>query len=281
MTQKVYKGLKVNFLTVIDEKRFHKNGDYRQGYYLCKCECGNVKYIKDHSIITGRIRDCGCGEYMRTRYIGKSFGYLQVINAYRERHSGKVNIMLVCRCVCGKEKIYKSSDLINKNITSCGCKTSRKKSAHKKTSHKKEQDKNTLRIMRIYRGMFSRCYNEKDKDFKNYGARGVDICEEWKSSKTAFQEWSLANGYANNLTIDRIDNNKGYSPENCHWVTIKQQQRNKRNNVKYEVDGRLLTVPEIAEIINMNVRTLSSRLRSGMNIYNAICKPVRYRKKNE
>lgn len=80
-----------------------------------------------------------------------------------------------------------------------------------------------------WKNMISRCYNELDKDYKNYGGRGITICEEWRDSFLSFYEWALDNEYQEGLTIDRINNDKGYSPDNCEWKTRKEQQRNRRN----------------------------------------------------
>lgn len=92
------------------------------------------------------------------------------------------------------------------------------------------------RIANIHHGMKQRCYYQKHIAYKNYGGRGITVCDEWQSIK-GFRAWALANGYADNLTLDRIDNNKGYSPDNCRWVTRFEQSQNKRNKSNTGVVG--------------------------------------------
>jgi len=96
------------------------------------------------------------------------------------------------------------------------------------------------RLKSILANMKSRCYNDKIPDFVNYGKRGITVCEEWLDCFEIFQEWALANGYSNDLTIDRIDNNGNYEPSNCRWVTKRDQVRNRSNNVWYEINGEVI-----------------------------------------
>lgn len=105
------------------------------------------------------------------------------------------------------------------------------------------------RLYNIFRGMKKRCYNKNCKDFYKYGGRGITVCDEWKDSFQAFYDWSIANGYFDNLTIDRIDNNKGYSPDNCRWVDIKTQSNNTRKNVFLTYNGETMTLAEWGEKI--------------------------------
>jgi hypothetical protein len=123
--------------------------------------------------------------------------------------------------------------------------------------------------------MKTRCYNQKDPRYKNYGVRGITICEEWLCSErvkglkggltkgwSAFKTWAEENGYSDELTIDRIDNNKGYSPENCRWVTMKAQTNNRRNNKYIFYKGRTQTLAQWCEELQLNRNTVVSRLRA-------------------
>jgi len=130
------------------------------------------------------------------------------------------------------------------------------------------------RLSAIHNGIKYRCYNPKDRGFKNYGARGITVCEEWLDSKRvhthsrnnptkgflAFQKWALANGYADNLTLDRIDNSKGYCPENCRWVTAKVQNNNRRSNLLITYKDRTQTLKQWCDELNLSYAKIFQRL---------------------
>ena len=119
------------------------------------------------------------------------------------------------------------------------------------------------RIYNIFHGMRQRCNNKNCSAYKNYGAKGIKVCPEWDSAMgfRSFYKWSIENGYQDNLTIDRIDNSKGYSPDNCRWITNSEQQRNKTNNVKVEFDGEEMFFPDISEKTGLNEKTLRERYK--------------------
>lgn len=136
-------------------------------------------------------------------------------------------------------------------------------------------DKHT-RLNYIFSAMKKRCYDPNCKAFKDYGGRGITVCNEWKNPEkttvigtkarhvtkgfVAFKEWALANGYADNLTIDRIDVNKGYSPENCRWVTAKEQQNNTRKNLLVTYKGEIKTLPQWCEELGLNYFRTRNRI---------------------
>lgn len=131
------------------------------------------------------------------------------------------------------------------------------------------------RLTVIHNGMKYRCYNPKATNYCNYGARGITICDEWLDSKRinvshrnnptkgflAFKNWALANGYAENLTLDRIDNSKGYSPENCRWVTTKVQNNNRRSNLLITYKGQIKTLHQWCDELNLSYSKISQRLQ--------------------
>lgn len=116
---------------------------------------------------------------------------------------------------------------------------------------------------RRWKSMLSRCYNKNHTYYYNYGGRGITVCEEWKNSYQNFCDWVKKSGYKKGLTLDRIDNNKGYSPENCRWATRKQQGRNQRTNKKITINGKTKLMCEWAEISGISEKNISKRIKRG------------------
>jgi hypothetical protein len=129
------------------------------------------------------------------------------------------------------------------------------------------------RLYDIWSRMKNRCENPKYFRYFDYGGRGITVCDEWHDSEKFFS-WALAHGYGPKLTIERIDNNKGYGPDNCCWATYKEQNRNKRNVVILELDGERKTISEWAEHVEMSYGALWYRLRSGWELIDALAVPV-------
>ena len=122
--------------------------------------------------------------------------------------------------------------------------------------------------------MKTRCYYPQSKDYKNYGGRGIKICDEWLNYDN-FRNWSISTGYQEGLTIDRIDNDRNYEPSNCKWITMKEQQRNKRNNRIITYNGKSLTLVEWGEIYNINPDRIGARLKNGWSVEDALSKEVK------
>ena len=131
------------------------------------------------------------------------------------------------------------------------------------------------RIFKIFKHLIDRCYNNKDINYKNYGGRGITVCYEWKNNFQEFYNWAIVNGYNENLTIDRIDVNGNYEPNNCRWATMKEQQNNRNNNRKLCYKGKIKTITQWAEYCGLTYRNLFYRLNSGYSIEQAIEKPKR------
>lgn len=131
------------------------------------------------------------------------------------------------------------------------------------------------RLSRIFKGMKDRCYNIKAKDYKYYGARGIRVCPEWKVPRKGyelFKSWALLHGYTDELTLDRIDNSKDYSPENCRWVTMKTQNNNRRSNRLITYRGQTKTLVQWSERLGIHKNALKGRLNRGWSVEKAFSK---------
>lgn len=184
---------------------------------------------------------------------GQQFGRLTVLS--RAENKGKTT-MWNCTCICGKNLQVGSANLIRGIAKSCGC---YRLDRHREVC-KKHNGRGT-RLYRIWKNMRTRCYYTNFAQYKDYGGRGIIICKEWDDFKV-FQEWAIKTGYNDTLTIDRIDVNGNYCPDNCRWSTMKAQNRNKRNN--HLVAGK--TLAEWAEIKDIKYQTMVSRANKSKNM---------------
>ena len=132
------------------------------------------------------------------------------------------------------------------------------------------------RLFKIWSGMHERCERPKHTHFKDYGGRGIVVCDEW-SEYIPFAKWARENGYNDDLSIDRINVNGNYEPSNCRWVTEKEQHNNKRTNRVVEYMGERYTLTQLAEKFGIKKTTLKERLNSGWSVADAVNKPIRLR----
>lgn len=204
---------------------------------------------------------------------GKRFNKLLVIKRIENDKYG--NARWLCKCDCGNETKVLGCHLRSNHTKSCGC---LQKESCINIIHKPKHNMINTRIYRIWIGMKNRTNGEsklKNKYYKNYSGRNIEMCKEWKENFMVFYKWSIENGYDDKLTIDRIDVNGNYEPSNCRWVTMIEQQNNKRNNKIIEYKGEKHTLSEWNKILNYTSGLLKNRLNRGWSIERAFTTPKR------
>ena len=181
------------------------------------------------------------------------------------KHGHKVGAKR-CRCQCGTIRDVRTQSLVDGTSLSCGCyHRDKQKIVGKKTKH----GMSDTRLYHIYHHMRNRCYNKNDIDYPNYGGRGISICNEW-STFESFAEWALKSGYSDSLSIDRIDVNQGYCPDNCRWADVDTQSNNKRNTRYYTFDGQTKSIGEWAKIYGIPYQKLWRRFDRGWSVEKAL-----------
>lgn len=157
---------------------------------------------------------------------GKRYGKLTVIKRAEQNHvspCGTVSVVWVCQCDCGNIVLVLGKNLRSGKSTNCGC--IRKINLPK--SRRTHGDSRNCRLYRIYHDMINRCKNPNTENYHRYGGRGISVCDEWLNSYEKFRNWALLNGYTDNLTLDHINNDGNYAPDNCRWVTHKENCQNR------------------------------------------------------
>nr|DAH72017.1 MAG TPA: PVL ORF-50-like family [Caudoviricetes sp.] len=214
---------------------------------------------------------------MKTRIdlTGQTFGKLYVIKRVenRKKKCGQQQVMYLCKCKCGNETII-SYDNLKRQTRSCGCLQTEAISNMNKT-----HGLTKTRLHRIWCNMRNRCSNTNMKAYKDYGGRGIKVCEEWSNNFMNFYNWAIANGYKENLTIDRINNNGNYEPSNCRFSTAEQQAHNKRNSIMLSYKKETKHISVWAKEYNITRATLWKRLFVlNWDIEKALTKPLKKRR---
>lgn len=179
---------------------------------------------------------------------GQKFGRLTAIE-----YLGKNKWL--CKCECGNEVEVRGTFLQNGHTQSCGCYHKEQARAYS-TKHGMKG----TRLYRIWNRMKDRCNNVNNYDYARYGERGIKVCDAWLTDFEAFHDWAMNNGYQDGLTIDRIDVDGNYEPDNCRWATSKQQARNTTRNRYYTINGETHCLSEWCEILNLKYSKISKRI---------------------
>lgn len=199
---------------------------------------------------------------------GQRFGRLTVVERAENyvAPNGRQAARWVCLCDCGNKTTVVGGDLRTGRTKSCGCFEQESRYLSRNIIHGGFGTK----LYNVWRGMKKRCYNPKNKFFKDYGGRGITVCDEWRDDFAKFRDWAMANGYREDLSIDRIDNDKGYSPDNCKWATREEQGNNKRSNRAFLVNGKKKTMAELCREYQKNRGKVEGRLKNGWTIEEAL-----------
>ena len=168
-----------------------------------------------------------------------------------------------CICDCGNKKAILFNNIKRGLVKSCGCIV------------KTRNGKSKTKLFVSYKHMIDRCYRVNDISYKNYGGRGIIVCDDWKNDFMSFYNWAIENGYKDGLTIDRINTNGNYEPTNCRWVSMQIQQNNRSNNRILEYKGQRKTITQWAKFCGLSYRNLHYRLKNGYSVEQAIEKPKR------
>lgn len=226
-------------------------------------------------------------------YPGMKIGRLTLVHKVRIPKGNYTTGGWYCRCSCGNTTTVRTTAL-GKDTNSCGCYNRQHNLNSKRHSLRKKYGFSDSRKNSPYYKLYhtwlhikERCYNNKSKSYGNYGGRGIKMCEEWKNNYNSFKKWSLEHGFnlATNpldMTIDRIDVNGDYSPNNCRWIGMKVQANNKRNNIHFTINGQDYTPNEASKLFNIKASTIRYRYRKGIRGSDLIV-PIysRYDRKND
>ena len=207
---------------------------------------------------------------------GQRFGRLMVLYDTGERRNKKV--VWHCQCDCGNELDVRSNSLVSVRTTSCGC-YRRQRTAEVHTVHGMTRGEKIHPIYQTWYAMLQRCENPDNKSYKNYGFRGIKVCDEWHKL-IPFCDWALASGWQKGLQLDRINNDGNYEPGNCRWATSQENNRNRRGNRMITFAGKTQCLAAWADETGIKYQTLLDRVdRYRWPIERALTEPVKRRKK--
>jgi hypothetical protein len=249
--------------------KFEKVGIYK---YKCICTiCGREFFEPNCRKDIAKYCSMKClYSKQRKNLEGKKFGRLLALEYEGTKNK---NAFWKCVCDCGNIVSIPYTRLAYGRTKSCGCLAKEIRIAQAKERFSKHNKSNS-QIYEIYTAIKERCYNKNNSSYKNYGGRGITMCDEWKNDFNSFYKWSMENGYSeeklqsgrNKLSIDRIDVNGNYEPNNCRWVDTKTQANNKRTNRLLFYKGKYYTVKQVSELKNCSYGSIQYRIRKGWSV---------------
>lgn len=241
-------------LTVVE---FDHRDESGKRYWLCECDCGNAIVAEGHHLKSGHTTSCGCKKYERRseELLGKRFGRLVVLDFDHMGSCGRQ--YWLCECDCGERTIVRRSCLLSGHTTSCGCYR-----AEIIEGLSTRGGLSSTRLYNIWCGLISRCTREDHRYYHRYGGRGITVCEDWYDFEH-FYKWALENGYEPGLSIDRIDNDDGYYPENCRWTDQITQANNTSTNRHITWNGLSHTIAEWARLLGVDYHAFYRRITRG------------------
>lgn len=200
---------------------------------------------------------------------GMRFGLLKVVEKQEGKTDSSKSCYWLCKCECGNVVSRKTSNLkraYKGAVPNCGC-LNRKRLKDKSYAMKKHGMTRT-KIFSVWGNMLDRCNNPNNFEYHLYGGRGIKVCDEWNADFLKFYDWAIKNGYVNEssknrkniLTLDRIDVNGNYEPDNCRWITAKQQIRNRRNTIFVELNGKKIALGEVCENYNVDYQKMYKKV---------------------
>jgi hypothetical protein len=227
--------------------------------YTCKCLlCGNIFNMNIYAVKSRKYKNCGCNT-LQYDLRDKRFGKLIAKDPIGANNHKEMKWR--CLCDCGNTHIT-TSNLLRKGFTT-QCRACSIKQIGEKN---KKYDVVSKRLYRCYANIKTRCTNKKQDPYNRYVNRGIDMCEEWKNSYVVFQDWAIKNGYAENLTIDRIDNDGNYEPSNCRWVDRKTQSNNRRTNLILKYNGEEDTLSNWSDKLQIPYHYIQYRVYKGCEL---------------
>lgn len=270
-----YVGKRFGSLTVIDESpKTHEHSNQ----FLLKCDCGNIISEQPNRVIGGHKKTCGrsckfCKRAQGTKhdfsyFIGEKRGELTVIGII-EKETGETTkkTFLKCECSCGKEVNVLPYQFKGESVKSCG-------HLRAKAGVADGRSLRNPKLYAIWHQMIERCENKDHKWYYRYGGRGIMVCDEWKDYCN-FEKWvESVGGKPDGTSIDRIDNDKGYYPENCRWATQRQQTRNQSRNIMIEFNGKNQSLADWADELGIKWVTLHNRYVRGWSVERMLTEPV-------